>query len=931
MRRWVAALALALVPLVGASPAWAAAPSFAQAKQTSVGTFPLEVAVGDFNGDGWPDVVAADMYGSSLSVLINDHNGGFTRTDLGPFPLIYAPSGTPTITSVAVGDLNGDGKADIVFATYMGEYVGVLLGNGDGTFQPLKPFNINPGHQAFPDSVAIGDMNGDGKPDVVVVRGLDNSVQTLLGNGDGTFTRGPTHATGGSVPDQVELGDLNGDGHLDAVVANNNSNSVSVIFGDGTGGWSGSATYPVTGISGNNPSPGDNPLAIGDVDGDGHPDIVVPGNHTTGVATVLHGDGAGHFTASSLSLPPVYPWGVAIADFNGDHIPDLAFAAWGDVGVVLPGLAGGGFGPAVYTQQHDVALGLAVADFNRDGRPDLAVANAFTNHVSVLLNTTAPPDATPPQITPVLTPATPDGANGWYRGNVTLTWNVSEPEAPSSLVKTGCQPQSITGDQPMTTYSCSATSQGGSAGPVTVTIGRDATAPTITGSVLPAAPDGANGWYVTAPTVTWTCSDATSGVASCTTPTTASTDGRRQTITGTATDRAGNSASATLTLNVDQAPPAITATQRPAANANGWNNSDVTVSFTCSDPISQVATCTGPSTLTTEGHGQAVTGTAVNNAGNSATTTAMVNIDKTPPTITASASVNGSPYTAGTWTNQDVTVTFDCADRLSGVANCSQPATVSSEGAHQSASGTATDEAGNSAGATFDGISIDKTPPTITLSGVTDGASYALGAAPTPSATVTDGLSGVATQSATLQRPTTASGAGTYVYTVTATDKAGNTATVTATYHVGYKWGGFLKPLPTDKPINGNRVLPVRFDLFRMGGTRDGHEGKYQDGQDSGRDANNQDGHGSDGQAVVWNAVATLYVNGKPAVSQDQNHGNRFEFTGGHYQYELDLHRQNLSAGPVTLTVKLDDGTTQSTVINLKAPQPGDSDFENGD
>ena len=124
-------------------------------------------------------------------------------------------------------------------------------------------------------------------------------------------------------------------------------------------------------------------------------------------------------------------------------------------------------------------------------------------------------DSTPPTIGYVLNPAAPDGDNSWYKSNVTLTWTVTENESPGSLVKTGCLNQNITADQLETTYSCSATSSGGSAGPVSVSIKRDGTLPTLAAGLNPSSPDGLLGWYTSAPTVTWTCDDNLSGVVTC--------------------------------------------------------------------------------------------------------------------------------------------------------------------------------------------------------------------------------------------------------------------------------------------------------------------------------------------------------------------------------------------------------------------------------
>ena len=189
--------------------------------------------------------------------------------------------------------------------------------------------------------------------------------------------------------------------------------------------------------------------------------------------------------------------------------------------------------------------------------------------------TCAPSDSTAPVISYVLTPAAPDGANGWYKSDASLTWTVSENESPASLVKTGCVNQSITSDQASTAYSCAATSEGGSAGPVSVSLKRDATAPTINSSLSPPA-DAETGWYNIAsgyPTVSFTCSDATSGIPTGTCPGahTFNSDGANQSFSANVADAAGNIASAGVSdVDVDLTAPGISFVgAAPAPNGAG--------------------------------------------------------------------------------------------------------------------------------------------------------------------------------------------------------------------------------------------------------------------------------------------------------------------------------------------------------------------------
>jgi fibronectin type 3 domain-containing protein len=166
---------------------------------------------------------------------------------------------------------------------------------------------------------------------------------------------------------------------------------------------------------------------------------------------------------------------------------------------------------------------------------------------------------------------------------------------------------------------------------VTVTISPDTVAPVITASASP-APNAA-GWNNTNVAITFTCSDAASGVVFCPAAVTVTTEGAGQVIAGTASDKAGNTKTVTVLINLDKTPPVISFSASPPPNANGWNNTNVTVSFTCSDAASGIATCPAPAALTTEGSNQLVTGTATDLAGNAATTHVTANIDKTAPTI----------------------------------------------------------------------------------------------------------------------------------------------------------------------------------------------------------------------------------------------------------------------------------------------------------
>ena len=238
-------------------------------------------------------------------------------------------------------------------------------------------------------------------------------------------------------------------------------------------------------------------------------------------------------------------------------------------------------------------------------------------------------DPSAPSIGYTLAPADPDGSNGWYKSDVTLTWNVSEPQSPNSLQKTGCVDQSITADQQEQSYSCSATSAGGPSGPIEAKIKRDATPPAVayTG-VDPAAANGSNGWYVGNVTATFTATDATSGVqGSATAQVASSGEGASVTVSSPAfSDNAGNTTAAgTATspaFKIDLTDPTgVTFAGGPLDGSSHYFGS-VPAAPTCaaSDAVSGLAGCV------VSGYSAAVgthtlTATATDNAGRTATAT----------------------------------------------------------------------------------------------------------------------------------------------------------------------------------------------------------------------------------------------------------------------------------------------------------------------
>jgi hypothetical protein len=396
----------------------------------------------------------------------------------------------------------------------------------------------------------------------------------------------------------------------------------------------------------------------------------------------------------------------------------------------------------------------------------------------------------PAVIAPTVSPsiAAASGANGWYTSDAALSWTLDGIGLPITS-QSGCDPTTVTTDTLDQTFTCTATSAGGTTSE-SVTIKRDATPPVATATPSPLP--NANGWHNGNVTVQFTGTDATSGIASCTANQSLTAEGAAQGATGTCTDNAGNvSAPVTISdINIDKSAPIVQATAAPSPNGTGWNTSPVTVSFTATDAASGVAPdgCDAPVTLSTDGSDQSVTGSCQDRAGNSASATSSnIRIDRTAPTVAGSRTPDPNP---NGWNNTNVTATFAGTDSLSGsgLASCTAPQTLSAEGQGLSAAGTCTDAAGNtSPPATVGGINIDKTAPSVSIATPPNGASYSSGAPVSASYSCSDSVSGTASCVGTVPdgAPVDTGGGGSKSFAVNASDNAGNSASASTSYTVG--------------------------------------------------------------------------------------------------------------------------------------------------
>ena len=383
--------------------------SFKTAKKYSLyGLSGISVAVGDVNGDGYPDIVVADnctkagCSSGSVSVLLGVGDGTFSYRES------YS-SGEYLAESVAIADVNGDGRLDLIVANNQecascaNGSVSVLLGNGDGTFQ--APVNYSSGGSGA-SSVAIADLNGDTIPDLVVANQCplgsecpNGVVGILLGNGDGTFQAPVTYGSGGEDALFVAIGNLNPDGYPDLVVANAclddncNMGEVSILLGNGNGTFQSPVNYSTGGASAFS-------VAIGDLNGDGYPDLVVANSESDSVS-VLMGNGDGTFKSpTTYSSGGNFAMSVALADVNGDGYLDVAVVNQGECDTCNTGgvsvLLGNGDGtlqaPVSFSSGGYEAYGVASGDFNGDGKPDLVATNIYestgpkSGSVGIVLN-----------------------------------------------------------------------------------------------------------------------------------------------------------------------------------------------------------------------------------------------------------------------------------------------------------------------------------------------------------------------------------------------------------------------------------------------------------------------------------------------------------------------------------------------------------------
>lgn len=345
---------------------------FGRARIVPASGGPAQAAIADLNGDGFADVATAnaDFVASTMGVLLGNGDGTFQ-------PPVTYPTGVFT-SGILIADFNQDGIPDIA-AMSQGDGtdgpVAIFLGNGDGTFQDPVVNNLG----IFPVAIVAGDFDRDGVLDIATIDYFAASVYISLGNGDGTF-RAPVPYAVGSGPFSIASADFNNDTFTDLAVVNDDTSTVSVLLGNGDGTFQTQKIYR-TGFQVEF-------VATGDLNGDGKQDIVVA-NYADATAGVLLGNGDGTFQLQVAYSVSGFASGLGIADLDGDGHLDIAVSCNGPARVdVLYNMGDGTFGPSKsFKVGVPTSFQLTIGDLNGDGAPDI-ISEDITSSISVLTNGT---------------------------------------------------------------------------------------------------------------------------------------------------------------------------------------------------------------------------------------------------------------------------------------------------------------------------------------------------------------------------------------------------------------------------------------------------------------------------------------------------------------------------------------------------------------
>ncbi len=629
--------------------------TFKPAAEFVAGNAPLALATGDFNADGHPDLAIVNSQDGTVSVPLGLGDGSFIAARA-------YKSGLQT-NAIASGDLNGDGLPDLVVTNYCGSdsacasegSANVFLANKDGSYRAASTITLGSG----PVAVALADLNGDKKLDLVALNRNDKTMMVMLGNGDGTFGSPQIYSLPAS-PRALFVGDFNGDKIPDLAIASDcgqttctEPGSLEVWLGRGDGSLAASASYPV----------GYSPVSVAaaDLDGTGHLDLVVANAcgdaaacQSDGTATLLAGDGAGKFTAAGQLDIGKSPTAIALGNLSGSGL-DLAVAQRGSNQVaVFHANSSGSFGaPAVYPVGAAPSA-LAIADFNGDGKQDLAVANFQSSTVSVLNGTGSGPLEAAQTYTAATGPeslvaigagaghaaglASANGNTGANPlGNVITLFRIQPQANPPATVSVSVSPATATVDQ-SEVLTANLTGAADTPPTGTVTFSSALTTNVVCAESTDTPKDG---------TVPSTVVSTPNGTATATCTTTSLVAGS-DTITatyGTDSNFTGGSGTAPLTINAATTSTSVALT---AGSNPSTVDSSLTFTATVNAPSGATVPLTGAVTFTDNG-------SAITNGSNCGTAGA-VNVTWNSSSATGTATCTTSALVAG---SHAITATYN--------------------------------------------------------------------------------------------------------------------------------------------------------------------------------------------------------------------------------------------------------------------------------
>lgn len=708
----------------------------------NIGHEQTHVALGDIDRDGDLDIFASEGWPSGRGGVLyrNDTDAaGVHFKNVTSASGIVAP---PVCRTILFVDFDADGDADLYLgSSYTTNANKFYLNQGDINNDGVADFvdvtaKAGLNYYGYDNGATAGDVDNDGDVDIIqalAAGAVDDSMRVFLNqgdiNGDGIVEfkdLGTASGIAKASHHGVGLGDVDNDGDLDLADASFHQSPLQFYANNGDGTFTNITTqsgigYQTYGVI----------TLFADIDNDGDLDLWMNKlfmNNTNNAAYLkveLLGKGLNRDAVGAKLR--VWPAGTSHSNENlaayREVTAGTAFFSSDDAILEL------GLSPGTYDLEATFASG-AVQSMTgaATGQSVRILEDSSVFFPKKCGNHDPTSDAGPDQTVECASPegsvVTLDGSGSSDPDGNALTYTWKEGElllgsGPTLSVTLGQGNHTIT-------LTVDDGNGGTNSDDVKVTV-QDTTPPQsmingIAGTI------GNNGWHRSAVTVNITATDACSGVQEIHYAADSGEDivmaggGASLTITQDgvhgisyyARDRAGNTETPANQhyVKIDQTAPVITATTTPAPNEYGWNKTDVLVTFTCTDSTSGVASCTAPITITGEGAGQSATGTAVDQAGNEASVSSNVNIDRTPPLITATVAPAANKFG---WHNTDVIVIFACRDDFSDIASCPDPITVTTEGAGQVVSGTATDKAGNSATASVT-LNIDKTAPVVNLS-----------------------------------------------------------------------------------------------------------------------------------------------------------------------------------------------------------------------